>query len=78
MAYHRRFDYGRAHAREFQNRPVRQFCNLIVWKLRGVVASDPQLRFLGRLVVRERLGEISEFLRQFFRSYSITEYKALK
>ncbi len=58
------FDYGRAHAREVQIRPLRGFCNLVAWKLRGVVASDPQLRFFSRLVVRERLGEISEFLRQ--------------
>jgi glycosyltransferase involved in cell wall biosynthesis len=58
------FDTGRAQAREFQVRPVRAICNLVAWKLRGFVASDPQLRFFSRLVVRERLGEISEFFRQ--------------
>jgi glucosyl-dolichyl phosphate glucuronosyltransferase len=61
------FDYGRAHAREFQIRPVHGFCSIVVWKLRGAVASDPQLRFFSRLVVRERLGEISEFFRQLLR-----------
>jgi glycosyltransferase involved in cell wall biosynthesis len=58
------FDTGRAQAREFQVRPVRALCNLVAWKLRGLVASDPQSRFFSRLVVRERLGEISEFFRQ--------------
>jgi glycosyltransferase involved in cell wall biosynthesis len=58
------FDTGRAQAREFQVRPVRALCNLVAWKLRGLVAPDPQLRFFSRLVVRERLGEISEFFRQ--------------
>jgi hypothetical protein len=47
---------------------VRALCNLVAWKLRGFVASDPQLRFFSRLVVRERLGEISEFFRQLFGS----------
>lgn len=61
------FDFGRARAREFHIRPVRQLCNLVAWKLRGMVASDPQLRFFSRLVVRERLGEISEFFRQLLR-----------
>jgi len=58
------FDYGRAHARESQVRPVRSFCNLVAWKLRGMMASDRQFRFFSRLVVRERLGEITEFFRQ--------------
>jgi GT2 family glycosyltransferase len=62
------FDTGRAQAREFQVRPVRALCNLVAWKLRGFVASDPQLRFFSRLVVRERFGEISEFFRQLFGS----------
>jgi glycosyltransferase involved in cell wall biosynthesis len=61
------FDYGRAHAREFRIRPVRQLCNLVAWKFRGMAASDPQLRFFSRLVVRERLGEISEFFHQLLR-----------
>ena len=59
------FDFGRAHAREFRIRPARQVCNLVAWKLKGTVASDPKLRFFSRLVVRERLGEFSEILRQW-------------
>jgi glycosyltransferase involved in cell wall biosynthesis len=58
------FDFGRAHAREFQIQPVRQFCGLLAWELRAIVASDPQRRFFCRLVVRERLGEITEFFRR--------------
>jgi glycosyltransferase involved in cell wall biosynthesis len=58
------FDYGRAHAREVRIQPVREFCNLVRWALRGMVASDSKLRFFSRLVVQERLGEISEFFRQ--------------
>jgi glucosyl-dolichyl phosphate glucuronosyltransferase len=58
------FDFGRAHARVFQIQPLRQLCNLLAWKLRGMAASDPQRRFFSRLVVRERLGELSEFFSQ--------------
>ena len=61
------FDFGRARARQSKIRPVWGLCSMASWKLRGIVASDPRLRFFSRLVVRERLGEISEFFHTLLR-----------
>jgi glycosyltransferase involved in cell wall biosynthesis len=58
------FDNGRADAREFQVRPVREFCGLAAWTLRWAVAIEPRVRFHRRLVVWEKAGRLLECCRQ--------------
>jgi glycosyltransferase involved in cell wall biosynthesis len=55
------FDNGRAGAREFQVRPVRQFCSLAAWTLRWMVTFEPRVRFFRKLIVWEKAGRLVEF-----------------
>jgi glycosyltransferase involved in cell wall biosynthesis len=58
------FDHGRATAREFQVRPVREFCSLAAWTLRWMVEFEPRARFFDKLVVWEKFGKLVECYRQ--------------
>jgi glycosyltransferase involved in cell wall biosynthesis len=58
------YDYGRADARVFQIRPVREFCSLVAWTLRWLVALEPRARFYRKLGVWEKVGKLVEFRRQ--------------
>jgi glycosyltransferase involved in cell wall biosynthesis len=58
------FDCGRADARVFPTRPVREFCSLAAWTLRWMVAFEPRLRFYRKLVVWDKAGRLVEFRRQ--------------
>jgi glycosyltransferase involved in cell wall biosynthesis len=59
-----RFDNGRADAREFQVRPVREFSRLAVWTLRWMVTLEPRARLHRKLVVWEKAGRLVECYRQ--------------
>jgi glycosyltransferase involved in cell wall biosynthesis len=58
------FDNGRADAREFRVRPVREFSRLAVWTLRWTVALEPRARFFRKLVVWQKAGKLVECYRQ--------------
>jgi len=58
------FDHGRATVRQFRVQPSREFCSLIAWVLRWMVAFEPQVRFYRKLVVWEKVGRLVELYRQ--------------
>jgi glycosyltransferase involved in cell wall biosynthesis len=55
------FDYGRADAREFKVRPVRETFSLGAWMFRWMLSFKPKVRFYGKLVVWEKAGRLSEY-----------------
>jgi glycosyltransferase involved in cell wall biosynthesis len=57
------FDNGRAHARHLQIEPLHLAASIVVWSLQWVFAFEPRLRFYRKLVVYEKVGELSEFCR---------------
>jgi glycosyltransferase involved in cell wall biosynthesis len=58
------FDSGRAQAREFPVRPVREVSRLAVWTLRWTVTLEPRVRLFRKLVVWEKAGSLVECYRQ--------------
>jgi glycosyltransferase involved in cell wall biosynthesis len=62
------FDNGRALVREFPVRPAHLVCSFAAWGMRWMIASAPRERFFRKLIVRQKLGEMTEYSRRLFRS----------
>lgn len=60
------YDNGRGFAREFELQPLQLFCRVLYWTMRWLVALEPRQRFYRKLVVWEKYGALSEYVRQAF------------
>jgi len=59
------FDQGRADARQFRIRPLRELVSVSACSLRWVVAAKPHVRFYRKLIVWQKAGRLVEFYRQW-------------
>jgi GT2 family glycosyltransferase len=57
------YDNGRADAREFQTKRVRELCRIASWTLRWMATLDSRKRFYCKLVVWEKVGRLVESCR---------------
>jgi glycosyltransferase involved in cell wall biosynthesis len=60
------YDNGRALVLEFPVRPVHLLCSFVAWTMRWMVATDRRERFFRKLIVRQKLGEMTEYSRRIF------------
>jgi GT2 family glycosyltransferase len=59
------FDNGRALAMEFPVKPIHLACGIAAWTVRSLLTMEPRKRFFSRLVLRQKLGEMTEYSRKF-------------
>ncbi len=60
------FDNGRALTMEFPVKPFHLACSVAAWTMRTMLAAEPQEKFFRRLVLRQKLGELTEYFHRLF------------
>jgi glycosyltransferase involved in cell wall biosynthesis len=69
-------DKGRGDAREFKVRPLKLSCQMGMWVLRWLAATDPPVRFQAKVIVWEKAGSLLEWWHKSFGAEKANDRKA--